>query len=203
MDYPFFVAHLFTCTQQELEHLKTLVDVPHPRSTFFLAQKHVASMHHPVESLPGSMLARLETLGFMAKDIRKCGSNTIDPAGFIHDHSDIEAERDVALNRAMAHTIHIPVLNNVAVYRHRRSRGQQWSETRLETGGVYLYNNYVSHDVQCTGHEVYRTNLLIDYVDETWKQKYNVLAQLGFGAPKERYESANKYPRLPVAEHRV
>lgn len=194
MDYPFFIAKLFVCSSVELEALQEVVNVPHPRSTFFLTQKQVGSLHHQVELLPVSVLDKLERFGFERKNIRKIGSNVIDPGGKIHDHSDIEAERDVAVNRSRAHTIHVPVLNNVGIYRHRRSRQQVWSSTALELGGVYVYNNYVSHEVDCSGSFIPRTNLLIDYVDELWTQKYNLLNMLDHKKPSQRYETESLYP---------
>lgn len=194
MDYPFFIAKLFTCTAAELAVLQKLVDTPHPRSSFFITQKQVSSLHHNPNALPTTLVERLATFGFKYDSIRKVGSNVIDPGGKIHDHSDIEAGRDVAVNRSCAHTIHIPVLNNVGIYRHRRSRKQGWASTALELGGVYAYNNYVSHEVDCAGSIVGRINLLIDYVDEDWTQKYNLLSMLNLANPGQRYESDNLYP---------
>lgn len=194
MDYPFFIAKLFECTPEELASLQTIAGVDHPRSTFFITQKQVCSLHHPVEAMPASLLNRLDLLGFEHKNIRKIGSNVIDPGGRIHDHSDIEADRGVAVNRSQAHTIHIPVFNNVGVYRHRRSRKLPWTSTKLVLGGVYMYNNYVSHEVDCQGATCTRTNLLIDYIDEHWVQKYHMLKLLDHGKPGQRYESENLYP---------
>lgn len=194
MDYPFFIGKMFDVTPQELCELQQIVDQSdYSPSAYFFNQKHIDTGRIPVETLPRSLLERLQSLGLSTDKIVSSACNIVRPNGVIFDHSDIEGDWPNSYKKSHRHIVHIPVYNAGAAYAHRRSRSENEIRIRMELGAVYLFNNYVPHAVYNIGAPRY--NILLDYEDLDWSVKDCLMSHFKVQIP-ERYQAkrSNLYP---------
>jgi hypothetical protein len=100
------------------------------------------------------------TSSFMNYEVDKLAPN-----GHIAEHTD---QRTIFENCVYTHRLHLAITGS-ARYKFRRGREAPAQPISMDTGGCYLFNNYVLHSVEGVG--VDRYNFILNFSDPTWALK--------------------------------
>lgn len=194
MDYPFFIGKIGQCGAQTLAELQTLAATtpydPHPY--FSGNDAPLVNGRLPgYDAVPVELRDLLAQIGLTRERFAVASFNRLSGSR-IGEHSDSQNGGTLSYHKIHRHIVHVSVLGQ-ALYQHRRSRGEQNSESTMVLGGIYLYNNYVWHGIDNTGNGP-RVNMLLEFNDTRWEVKDQLLALFGMDDNRLRYEAPNKYP---------
>lgn len=108
--------------------------------------------------------------------------NTLEPGVKIGEHTDMQGPLFNGWVVNHCHKVQIAINVENSIGTHRRSYQNPPEMTKFEEGGIYVYNNYVPHEVQNLAASN-RTHITLMYDDRDWSIKKKLYEKLGVVNP--------------------
>lgn len=201
MDYPFFLMRVGTASDTLLAYLRQqflqsdLKEHPAFRGQRVTTTGYCQLKMPAIDSIR-VMLPELEHCRYSGAEF-----NVLNGGQTIREHTDIATKVPGLAHKIMnRHKLHV-VLETTPVCRvyHRRSVHCAASSTHMESGGVYLFNDYVLHSVANLG-EAQRVHALMSFDDPLGLVRPALLERLGLESC-QAYEANNVYPTATWSAH--